>query len=144
MDQIANRNFILEVVKAVEAGIFKQINGRIVYSPLKLLIKLLIKANPDLMEQIRMRVASDLEFKFSEIANYQLEFFLKDGALTEHGKKALQISYNIGIFLMKDKLTVKIAFKILKDPDLREEYYSFLLNSVTNSVAAIVTDNSLT
>jgi hypothetical protein len=142
MNQIANRNFILELVKAVETGVFKQINGRIIYSPLKLLIKLLIKANPDMMNRIRARVASDLEYRFGEIPNYSLELFVQNNQKTAIAKEALQISYNIGIFLMKEKLTVKLAFKALKDSSLREEYYFFVLDSVTNSVANLVAKNS--
>jgi len=132
-----DRDLSFEIVKAVETGINKYLNRSITYSPFRLFYNLFKKSNPKLIEQVRATVRNDIENILQSITNFKPEFFIEGNAIRPKGIRLLQICHNIGFKLLKEKLTIITAFKALKNQQLRNEIYSYILGEIEEAVEYI-------
>lgn len=133
MNQIVEQqDFAREVVRLVELGVNKQINSSITYSPFKLAFNLMKKANPNLMPQIRSIIRDDISKIISDTPEYSQPAFIENDQYTKEGKIVRKSCYNLGIFLMKKKINVMIAFKMLRNHQLRAEIYEFMLDNIAD------------
>ena len=94
--------------------------------------------NPQLINNARQYFRDDLANLLQEMPNFNLAAFTTNQALTDPGKHVLQQSYNLGIYVLKEKLTVKTAFQVITNPDFRYQIYIFTLGSVENIINSIV------
>jgi len=136
--KIIKRDFPTEIVKALEAGANKHLNSSIFYSPLRFFYRKFEKNNPQTMNQARDTVKNDIVLILSDIPNFNFEIFIKDGVINPLGKKFLQRNYNIGINLLKKKLTLMSAFRVITNSNFRNQIYEFVLLSIRNSAIAFI------
>ena len=83
-----------------------------------------------------------------KILNLELDFYKKEqftgnNGPTEQGKAALKQCFNLGIFVLRDKLTVKTGFKLVTNADFRYQIYIFTLGSVERIIKKIKNIKSL-
>ncbi len=132
---MAEKNLSAEVVRLLEAGINKHLNQSIIYSPLKLFYNLFKKNNPQMIDGIREMVRDDVENCLNKIENFNQELFVSPSGWTMAGKDFLRSCYNIGINILRKKLTVMMAFKIFRNPEMRNELYNYVLDEVSKAAA---------
>ncbi len=128
----------IELVRIIEAGIERQLNCSIIYSPFKLFYFLFKRANLGLYQRIREVLAEDIEKSLLGIAGFSQEIFIQNQELTTKGNLLMKRSYNIGIRLIKNQLGVKKAFRVLKDPELQQEVYNYILDKVVAGAVELV------
>ncbi|MBT4922027.1 MAG: hypothetical protein HON23_03330 [Rickettsiales bacterium] len=127
-----------EMTMALEKGFFKQLDSSIKYAPLKFFVHLYINANPEVIDNVRNYVRNDIENALKEQDLYQEEYFITKSAPTEQGKAALKQCFNLGIYVMSRKLTVRSGFKLVTNADFRYQIYIFTLGSVERIIDKII------
>jgi hypothetical protein len=138
---MTQRELPSEIVKAIEIAINRCLDRSIVYSPFRLFYNLFKKSNPKLMEHTRKLVARDILEYLNTIDNFTPEIFISENTIHPIGKILLQYCYNIGVVLMKKKLTVILAFKVLRNAALRDETYSYVLNEVRKATIMVMSQH---
>ena len=133
-----DRDFSVEIVKAIESGINKHLDVSVIYSPFKMFYLLFKKANPALIDQIRGKVRNDIYNKLVQIPGFQFEIFLNNNEITSKGGQLLKISYNIGIHILKKQLTVITAFKAITNAHVRNQTYNYILSVVERSASRVL------
>jgi hypothetical protein len=132
---MSEKNLQTEIVKALEAGFNKHLNRSIVYSPFRLFFNLFKKSNPKSIERVRVMIVEDVLEIISALEGFSEAIFLvKQNQFTPKGKELLKKCYNIGIRILKNDLTVMLAFKALRDSELRQEIYQGVLEQVQSAV----------
>jgi hypothetical protein len=131
-------DFYKEITTALEKGFFKQMDSSLKYSALKFFMHLFMNANPQLMDRTREYIKNDIENMLLELDFYKKEYFVGNNGPTEQGKAALKQCFNLGIYVLREKLTVKSAFKIVTNADFRYQIYIFTLGSVERIVKKII------
>jgi hypothetical protein len=134
---MTEKNLSAEVTRLIEAGINKHLNRSIIYSPLRLFYNLFKKNNPQTIASIRELVREDIEKYLNDIADFKQEIFVASNGWTMPGKNFLRSCYNIGIDLLRTKLTVMVAFKAFRNAEVRDGIYNDILEDV-RSAAIIV------
>jgi len=132
------RELSFEIVKAMETGVNRYLNKSIIYSPFRLFYNLFKKANLNLIEQARNMVREDVRRQLDSIENFNDKTFIEGSTIKPKGMKLLQICYNIGIRLLKEKLTVMTAFKVMRNHELRDEIYNYILNEVKEAAQYVM------
>ncbi|MBT4989325.1 MAG: hypothetical protein HOM96_02145 [Rickettsiales bacterium] len=127
-----------EMTTALEKGFFKQLDSSVKYSPVKFFIHLFMNANPKVIDNVRDYIRNDIENTLAELDFYQENYFITNAGLTEQGKALLKQCYNLGIFILREKLTVKTTFKLVTNADFRYQIYIFTLGSVERIVSKII------
>ncbi|MES2676686.1 MAG: hypothetical protein V4612_00015 [Pseudomonadota bacterium] len=135
---MTEQNLSAEIVRLLEAGINKHLNRSFIYSPLKLFYNLFKKNNPQTIASIREMVRDDVEKCLSEIDNFKQEIFVAANGWTMPGKDFLRACYNIGINLLRKKLTVMTAFKAFRDSAVRDNIYNDLLEEVRSAAIKVM------
>jgi hypothetical protein len=125
-----NNNLSLEIVIVMEAGFDRELNKSIFYSPLRLFYNAFKKKNPNSIEQVRKMLREDIEQCLNGIENFDQSFFIKSGELSDDGKQLMKKCYNIGIKLLKKDLSVKVAFRALRNSDFQQQIYHHILKRV--------------
>lgn len=138
---LVKKDLYVEIVRALEAGVDKQLNRSFLYSPFRLFYNIFKKNNPQTMDYARQSVRHDVEHILEEIPNFNSELFIKDGKITKIGRQILQKSYSIGIHILKKKLTVVSAFKALRDNQFRTQIYNYMLSCIKNAAIFIIKNN---
>jgi hypothetical protein len=128
-----------ELARMIEAGIERQLNQSIKYSPLRLFLKLFKKGNPRLIQSIRNTLTDDIQETLINIEGWDQGVFTKKGYLSDEGNLLVKKCYNIGIRLVR-KLNVRSAFRIVKDRNLQKEIYDHILEKVGEKAAEILKD----
>ncbi len=131
-------DFYKELTTALEKGFFKQMDSSIKYSPLKFFIHLFMNANPQIIDNARKYIRDDIENMLLELDFFQKEHFINQNGPTEQGKAALKQCFNLGIFILREKLTVKTGFKLVTNADFRYQVYIFTLGSVERIIKKII------
>lgn len=131
-------DFYQEITTALERGFFKELNSSIKYSPLKFFIHLNLNMYPERMNEIRQIVRDDIEQTLVEIDFYQHENFFTNNGPSIMGNELLKQAYNLGIFILKEKLTVKSGFKLMQNQDFRSQVYIFILGSLERAANKII------
>jgi hypothetical protein len=122
-----------EAVKAMEAGFYKHLNRSFIYSPFKLFFNLFKKSNQGTIAHAKEVIRQDVQKILQQIDNFEESKFIDDDdKITPIGKKFLQKCYNIGINILKKDLTIGLAFKAIRDHNLRGQIYDNILHSVQN------------
>ncbi len=124
------RNLFAEIVRLLEAGINKQLNSSFLYSPLRLFYGLFKKSNAQMIANIRAMLREDIEKYLSEIENFDQKIFVSQNDWTMPGKDFLRSCYNVGISVLRKKLTLRMAFRAFRDQAVREEIYNYVLEEV--------------
>ncbi len=141
---MTEKNLQIEIVKALEDGFNKHLNRSIIYSPFRLFFSLFKKSNPKLMERAREIIRKDVLGVLTEITGFdETVFLVKQNQFTPKGKELLKKCYNIGIRILKKDLTVMLAFRAIRDQQLREEIYNNILVQVQNAVFIILNPQPL-
>ena len=115
----------IELAKIIEAGIERQLNQSILYSPFRLFLRLFKSKNPQLVQRVRNILANDIENCLLEISNFKADDFVQNNHLTDEGRLLAKKGYNIGIRVVK-RLNVRMAFRVIRDPNLQQQIYNFL------------------
>jgi len=134
---MTEKNLSAEVTRLIEAGINKHLNRSIIYSPLRLFYNLFKKNNTQTIASIRELVREDIEKYLNDIADFKQEIFVASNGWTMPRKNFLRSCYNIGIDLLRTKLTVMVAFKAFRNAEVRDGIYNDILEDV-RSAAIIV------
>jgi|TARA_Y100000389_G_C17469290_1_gene528761 hypothetical protein len=134
MSELSQITLSQEITKLIEAGINKHIKSSFLYSPFRITLDLFKKSNPNTIRQVRSYVAQDIENILKNINNYDEEIFLYEGGFSNKGQEVRKLAYNIGIRLMKNKLNTRLAFKALRNNEIRQEIYNYILENVKYSV----------
>lgn len=129
-----------QLATIIEAGVERQLNSSIKYSPFRLFYSLFKKKNPQTIQNIRNMLMRDIEQIISGIDNFNAQVFVKNEALNDAGMLLRKRSYNIGIRIVK-KLSVKMAFRAVRDPDLQNKIYNYILKQVKAKTEDILEDN---
>lgn len=140
MNNMENSLSILttKLASITEAGIERQLNQSIFYSPFRLFYRLFKKKNPQLIQQIRELLANDIQNELLSLENWDQEIFIKKGGhLSAEGNLLIKRCYNIGIRLVK-KLSVKMAFRALRDRSLQQELYGYILDQTKEKTITIL------
>jgi hypothetical protein len=124
------KDLFVEVVRLVEAGMNKFLNRSILYSPFRLFFNLFKRHNPRTMDSIREMVRNDVEQVLGNIENFNQVIFVASNGWTMSGKDFLRSCYNIGINILRKKVTMMMAFKAFRDYELRNEIYNYILEEV--------------
>lgn len=119
-----------ELTKIIEAGIERELNQSVFYSPFRLFYKLFKKANPALIERVREILANDIQDTLINAEGWHKEVFINEKYLSDAGDLLIKKCYNIGIRLVKKRLSVKLAFKAVINHDLQQEIYNYILSQV--------------
>lgn len=120
-----------EITRLIEAGAEKQMKRSLSYAPFRLFYSLLKKRNPNTIDQIRMNLSKDIKQTLSEIENFREEvFWHQHGVPTDQGFALIKSCFNIGIRILRDKLNVKLAFRLMREEALRQELYNHVLSEV--------------
>tara|TARA_A100001015_G_C14959799_1_gene700347 strand:+ start:972 stop:1403 length:432 start_codon:yes stop_codon:yes gene_type:complete len=127
-----------EMVKAIEAGLDKHLKGSIKYAPFKLFLKMFREKNPELVSNIRIAVAGDIINVVGGVKDFSKTMFIKDNQLSPLGHELLKKCYNIGIYILKKRLTVVMAFRVVTNTRIRNQLYNFLLNAIEVSTYKII------
>ncbi|MBL6664440.1 MAG: hypothetical protein ISQ34_01195 [Rickettsiales bacterium] len=118
-----------ELAKMLEAGLERQINSSIRYSPFRLFYHLFKKKNPQTIQRVRDMLIADIETSLREIQGFDATIFVQGGEFSDSGKLLRKRAYNLGIRILK-KLGVKMAFRVVKDAPLQNRLYNFVLNQI--------------
>ena len=132
------KNLSAEATRLLEAGITKYLNQSIIYSPLRLFYNLFKKNNPQTIASIREIVREDIEKCLNDIENFKEEIFVASNGWTMPGKDFLRSCYNIGIDVLRKKLTVMMAFKVLRNAEVRDEIYNNILQDVRSAAVKVL------
>jgi hypothetical protein len=132
------REITKEIVVALEKGVDKHLSKSLKYSPFRLFFNMFRKSNPNLMTQVREYVRQDIEHLFMTIKGYNPVIFIHNNNITPEGKQMLKTSYNLGIYILKKKLTVVTAFKAVTNPKVRDDIYHFILEALIKSATKII------
>ncbi len=135
---MTEKNLSAEVTRLIEAGINKHLNRSIIYSPLRLFYNLFKKNNPQTIASIRELVREDIEKCLNDTANFKQEIFVASNGWTMPGKDFLRSCYNIGIDLLRTKLTVMVAFKAFRNTEVRDGIYNDILEDVRNAAIIVM------
>lgn len=138
MSEVSHVSLAPELVKMVEAGINKHLKHSFIYSPFRVAFNLFKKSNPNTMQQVRNYVAQDVAKLLLEVPGYSEEDFIYEGGFSKQGQELRKLCYNVGIRLMKNKLNVRLAFKALRNNDIRQEIYNYVLDNIAKSVTKII------
>lgn len=129
---------IKELASITEAGIERQLRQSIFYSPFRLFYRLFKNNNPQLIQQVRELLANDIKNTLQSLENWDQEIFIKKGGhLTAEGNLLIKRCYNIGIRLV-NKLSVRMAFRAMRDRSLQQELYSYILDQTKEKTATIL------
>lgn len=141
LNNIKNTDISLpeEMVKIIEAGIEKQLSQSIFYSPFRLFLRLFKSKNPQLVQRVRNILKQDIELIFLENNNFKVEDFVQNNILTNEGRLLIKRGYNIGIRVVK-KLTVKMLFRVMRDQEMQQKIYNYILTQVRQKTIAILQD----
>ncbi len=120
----------VEVVRLLEAGVNKHLNKSFRYKPLRYFYRKFQRNNPQVVANAKNVMAQDIADILSQVANYNESIFVVDGKTTEAGKLFFKKVYNIGINLLKKRLTVMQSFRAITNPDFRLQVYNFVLKSI--------------
>ena len=127
-----------KLASITEEGIERQLKQSVCYSPFRLFYKLFKKSNPQLIQQVRELLANDIQNTLQSLENWDQEIFIKKGGhLSAEGNLLIKRCYNIGIRLVK-KLTVRMAFRAMKDRSLQQELYGYILDQTKEKAANIL------
>ncbi len=137
---MTDKNLTAEVTRLLEAGINKHLNRSIIYSPLKLFYNLFKKNNPQTIASIREIVQSDVERCLGGIENFNQEIFVAANGWTMPGKDFLRACYNIGIDVLRKKLTVMMAFQAFRNAAVRDNIYNDILGEIRSAAVKAMTD----
>lgn len=135
---LIKNNFPKEITRLLEVGVNKQLSRSIIYSPLRFFYNRFQKNNPRTIENARNIVTSDIYEILKRISGFNENIFVVNGKATENGKKFFRRIYNIGINLLKKKLSVTAAFKVLTNSTFRMQVYEFILRSVEKAIVEFV------
>lgn len=139
---MSERNLPTEVAHALEAGFNKHLNRSIIFSPFRLFFNLFKKSNPKIMDKVREVIRSDIAQLLGGLENFsEAIFIVKQNQITPAGKEFLTRCYNIGIRLLKKDLTVMMAFKAIRDAELRDQIYGHILEQIQNSAFELLNKN---
>ena len=119
-----------EVTRLLEAGVMRQLNSSIFYSPLRYFYNKFKKNNPQSIDSARNIIKQDIAEILAKIPKFRDDLFVYNGEATDNGELFLTRTYNIGINLLKKHLTVRQAFRVLSDSNARMQVYEFMLKSV--------------
>ncbi len=137
------RDIPQEIVKAFEAGIDNYLARSIKYSPFRLFYNMFKRSNPQLVSQVREMFRNDILEKLLEIPDFNPGAFVQGEELTIKGKKLLQICYNIGIHLLKKRLNVVTAFRVIQNADFRHQIYTYVLQTVKRTTSQVLHTHNL-
>jgi hypothetical protein len=138
---IQRRDLMAEVVVALEKGVNRQLNNSFLYSPFRFFFRRFERNNVQTMSAVRDVVKNDISILFNDIKGFNISYFIQDGVITDGGKELLTKSFNIGIHLIKKKLGVRGAFKVLTNSSFRDQIYEFVLTSLRMSCANMLPKN---
>lgn len=124
-----------EVTRLLEAGVTKHLNSSIFYSPLRYFYNRFKKNNPQIIYNARNIVRQDIAQVLQKVPDFHQGYFILNGEATDTGKSFLKRVFNIGINLLKKRLTIMQAFKVLTNSDFRMQVYGLILKSVEKSAA---------
>lgn len=120
----------VETVRWLEAGVNKHLDRSFRYKPLRYFYRKFQRNNPQTIANARDIVAQDIAQILSQVMGYNEAAFVVDGNATEAGKLFFKRVYNIGINLLKKRLTVMQSFKVITNATFRMQVYDFILKSV--------------
>ncbi len=120
----------IETVRWLEAGVNKHLDRSFRYKPLRYFYRKFQRNNPQTIANARDIVAQDIAQILSQVMGYNEAAFAVDGNATEAGKLFFKRVYNIGINLLKKRLTVMQSFKVITNATFRMQVYDFILKSV--------------
>lgn len=140
--QEENRDYSLEIVKAMESGVHKHLDNSIPYTPFKLFYAIFRAANPKIMNNVKGVVRNDIYNKLMSIPGFDFAVFINGSEFTLKGKQLLKISFNIGIHLLKKDLNVVSAFKMVTNAQFRNHIYAYVLDLVGRSASKVLHHNS--
>ncbi len=129
-----------ELAKIIEAGIERELNQSVFYSPFRLFYRLFKKANPSLIQRVREILADDIQGTLINAEGWNKEVFINEKYLSDAGDLLIKKCYNIGIRLVKNRLSVKLAFKVMINRNLQQEIYNYILNQVKAKTEIILKD----
>ena len=121
----------------MEAGVNKYLQQSVKYTPFKLFYNIFSRSNPKLMDQVRGTVRNDIYNILANIPAFKFENFIAANEVQHKGKRLLQISHNIGIYLLKKKLNVRSAFKVVTNYHMRNQVYGYILTAIERSAAKV-------
>ena len=122
------RDFSLEIVREIEIGFNNFLKKSIRYSPFALFYKLFKKSYPQLINDVRHYIAQDIETILKESENFEINNITNDNYdLSIKGEKLLEEFQIFGLNILKKYLTVRKAFKLISDPEVRSEFYELFL-----------------
>lgn len=127
---LIQNNVPVETVRLLEAGVNKHLNKSFRYKPLRYFYRKFQRNNPQTVANARDIVAQDIAEILSQMMGYNEAAFVVYGNATEAGKLFFKRVYNIGINLLKKRLTVMQAFRVISNPNFRMQVYDFILKSV--------------
>ncbi len=130
-----------EVTRLLEAGVMKQLNSSIFYSPLRYFYNRFKRNKPQTIDYARSVLRQDIEGILMQIPGFNPGVFVVNGGATDAGKLFLRRIYNIGINLLKKHLTIRQAFSVLTNSSVREQVYSFILKSVKKAAVEFTPKN---
>jgi hypothetical protein len=133
-----DKDLAFEMVKALEAGMMRHVNNSFVYSPFKLFYKIFTRANPNLMNEVREYVRNDIFDEIYSIPDFNLKQFIYNGRITPKGKKLLRVCFNFGVHLFKKELSVREAFRLVKNHDFRMNVYHHVLDVVRRVTSRVL------
>lgn len=126
-----------ELARIIEAGVDRQLNQSIFYSPFRLFYGLFKKRNVHLMNRVREMLLKDIKSNLTRIEGWDQEIFVTNGEFSFEGKLLIKRSYNVGIRVVK-RLSVKRAFRAFRDRSLQQNIYNYILNQVSQKAEAIL------
>ena len=127
-----------EVVRLLEAGINKHLNKSFRYRPLRYFYRKFQRNNPQAVANARHIASQDIAQVLSQIMGYNDSNFVVNGQATDDGKLFFKRVYNIGINLLKKRLTVMQSFRAITNSDFRMQVYDFILKSVQKSASDLM------
>ena len=132
-----------KIVQALETGFNTHLNRSFLYSPFRLFFNLFKKSNPKLMDGARQVIGEDILEIISALDGFDQSIFLvKQSQLTHKGKELLKKCYNIGIRVLKKDLNITLAFRALRDSELRQEIYQHILEQVQEVAFSLIDTQS--
>jgi len=133
------RNLQTDIVQALETGFNTHLNRSFIYSPFRLFFNLFKKSNPKSIDSARQMIGEDVLEIISAIEGFDQSIFLvNQNQLTSKGKELLKRCYNIGIRVLKKDITVSLAFRALRNYELRQEIYRHILEQLQNAVFSLI------
>jgi hypothetical protein len=133
------KNLQTDIVQALETGFNTHLKRSFIYSPFRLFFNLFKKGNPKSVDRARQIIGEDILEILIAIDGFDQSIFLvKQNQLTPKGKELLKKCYNIGIRVLKNDLTTILAFRALRDYELRQETYQHILEQVQDAVFSLI------